>query len=151
MAINAGELAGRGKALGNEFRQFLSRGNVLDMAVGVIIGGAFGKIVSSLVGDVIMPPLGLLLAKVDFKELKWVIQPAGKDSAEIALGYGRLIQATVDFLIIGFVIFLAVKFVTRLSRKPEGQPTTKECAACTLAIPIKATRCPNCTSELKPA
>ena len=98
-----------------------------------------------------MPPLGLLLARVDFKELKWVIQPAGDKSAEVSLAYGKLIQSTVDFVIIGLVIFLAVKLVARWTRKPEGPPTTKECPACTLAIPIKASRCPNCTSELKPA
>ena len=124
-----------------EFRDFAMRGNVMDLAVGVIIGGAFGKIVSSLVGDILMPLIGLLIGGIDFTGLKLMVGSA-------SINYGTFIQNIVDFLIIAFVVFLMVRGISRLQRPaPAAAPTTKECPYCFSAIPIKATRCPNCTSQ----
>lgn len=126
-----------------EFKDFIMRGNVIDLAVAVIIGGAFGKIVASLVNDVIMPLIGLLMGGVNFSGLSVTI-------GEAAIKYGQFIQTIVDFLIIAFVIFLMVKGINKL-RKPApapAEPTTKECPYCLSTIPVKATRCPNCTSQL---
>ena len=139
-----------------EFKEFAMKGNVLDMAIGVIMGGAFGKIVSSLVSDVLMPPLGLLLGKVDFSslfiDLSGTSQPslaAAKTAGAPTINYGVFLQATFDFIIIAFVIFLMVKQVNRL-KKPEAvaAPTTKDCPQCLSAIPIKATKCAHCTSNV---
>jgi large conductance mechanosensitive channel len=144
-----------------DFKAFVMRGNVMDLAVGVIIGGAFGKIVSSLVNDVIMPLIGLILGKVQFANLfidlsgkgYATLEAAKADSAAV-LTYGNFIQNIVDFLIIAFVIFLMVRAISRLTApKPApaaapAAPTTKECPHCISTIPIKATRCPNCTSQL---
>lgn len=125
-----------------EFRDFALRGNVLDLAVAVIIGGAFGKIVSSLVDDIIMPLIGLLIGGIDFNSLAFTI-----GSAKVK--YGTFIQNVVDFIIVAFVIFLIVKAANSLKKKPApADPTTKTCPRCYTEIPIKATRCPNCTSEL---
>ena len=107
-----------------EFKAFAMKGNVVDMAVGVIIGGAFGKIVSSVVADVIMPPLGLLIGGVNFTDLKWVMKPAevvdGKEIAAVTLNYGNFLQATFDFLIIAFSIFMFIKLITKLTEKKKG-------------------------------
>ncbi len=125
-----------------EFRDFAMRGNVLDLAVAVIIGGAFGKIVASLVDDIIMPLVGLLIGGIDFNSLAFT---AG--SAQVK--YGSFIQNIVDFLIVAFVIFLIVRTMNRFKKPaPAAAPTTKECPRCFTAIPLRATRCPNCTSEL---
>jgi len=144
-----------------EFKEFAMRGNVLDMAIGIIIGAAFGKIISSLVGDVLMPPIGLLLGKLDFSNL--FINLSGQHYASMAdakaagaatINYGIFINTVIDFVIVAFVIFLLIRQVNRLKRQPEpapAVPTTKECPYCLSVIPIKATRCPNCTSELKAA
>jgi len=142
-----------------EFKAFIMRGNVLDLAVAVIIGGAFGKIISSLVNDVLMPPIGLLLGKMDFSSL--FINLSGKDYASLAnakaggaatINYGLFLNTVVDFLIVALVIFLVIRVANRLQRKePVPAPATKECSYCFSNIPIKATRCPACTSELKPA
>lgn len=144
-----------------EFKQFAMRGNVVDMAVGVIIGGAFGKIVSSMVSDVLMPPLGLMLGKVDFASL--FIDLSGTHPASLAaakeagvptINYGVFLQTLLDFLIIAFVIFLLVRQVNRIMTQPEAAPaapTTKECPRCCSVIPIKATKCAHCTTELKAA
>lgn len=137
-----------------EFRDFAMKGNVLDMAIGVIIGGAFGKIVSSLVSDVLMPPLGLLIGHVDFSSLfvnlSGTPQPslaAAKAAGTPTLNYGVFLQTVFDFLIIAFVIFMLVKQVNRFKKEPPaGPPTTKECPFCLSAIPIKATKCAHCTS-----
>ncbi len=142
-----------------EFRAFISRGSVIDLAVGVIIGGAFGKIVSSLVSDVIMPPIGLLLNGVDFSNL--FVSLNGQSYATLAtaqaagaptLNYGNFINNIIDFLIVAFVIFLLIRGINRLYRpapQPAAAPTTKDCPYCFSAIPLKATRCPNCTSQLE--
>jgi large conductance mechanosensitive channel len=133
-----------------EFKEFAMKGNVVDMAVGVIIGGAFGKIVSSFVTDVVMPPIGLLLGGVDFSKLSVVLKedPAGK--ADVLLRYGLFINYCIDFLIIAFVIFLAIKAMNRLKKaEAPPEPTTKECPKCCTAIPVKAVKCPNCTSEVE--
>ncbi len=144
-----------------EFKEFAMKGNVLDMAVGIIIGGAFGKIISSFVGDVLMPPIGLLLGKVDFTSL--FINLSDKSYASLAeakaagaptLNYGVFINTLLDFIIVAFVIFLLVKQVNRMRAQPAAAPaapTTKDCPFCATAIPIKAARCPHCTSELKAA
>jgi large conductance mechanosensitive channel len=144
-----------------EFKEFAMKGNVLDMAVGIIIGGAFGKIISSFVGDVLMPPIGLLLGKMDFTSL--FLNLSDKPYASLAeakaagaptLNYGVFINTVLDFVIVAFVIFLLIKQVNRMRAKPEAPPaapTAKDCPFCATAIPIKAARCPNCTSELKAA
>jgi large conductance mechanosensitive channel len=129
-----------------EFKEFVMRGNVLDLAVAVIIGGAFGKIVSSLVNDILMPLVGLILGKVNFSDLAWTV-------GEASIKYGTFIQTIVDFICVAFVIFLIVKNANRM-KKPAAAPapaapTTKECPKCFSTINIKATRCPNCTSEIK--
>ncbi len=140
-----------------EFQKFIMRGSVVDLAVGVIIGGAFGKIISSLVNDIIMPPIGLLLGQVQFANLFIDLSGKGYPTLEAAvqdgapvLAYGNFIQTVVDFLIVAFVIFLAVRGFNKLTTKPAPvvDPTTKDCPYCYSTIPIKATRCPNCTSEL---
>jgi large conductance mechanosensitive channel len=142
-----------------EFKAFVMRGNVLDLAIGVIIGGAFGKIISSLVNDIIMPPIGLLLGKVQFTNLFVDLSGKGYTSIEAAKAdgaavwaYGNFIQTVVDFLIVALVIFLVVRAINRLTVKPApaapAAPATKECPYCLSAIPIKATRCPHCTSQL---
>ncbi len=141
-----------------EFRDFAMRGNVVDLAVGVIIGAAFGKIVSSLVNDIIMPPIGIILGSVDFSNL--FINLSGKHYDSLAeakaagaatVNYGVFINNCLDFVIVAFAVFLLIKQVNRLTRKPApaAEQTTKECPYCISAIPIKATRCPSCTSELK--
>ena len=128
-----------------EFRKFVMRGTVVDMAVGIIMGAAFGAIVSSLVSDVVMPPIGLLLGDVDFSRLRIVLQA----DPEVAINYGAFVNTIVSFLVVALVMFLLVRIVNRL--KPEGAPaapTTKECPYCFSAIPTKATRCSHCTSQL---
>jgi len=130
----------------SEFKAFVMRGNVLDLAVGVIIGGAFGKIVGSLVNDILMPLIGLLMGGVNFSELAVTVGAA-------QIKWGMFVQTIIDFLVIAFVIFLIVKAANNMRKAPApapaAEPTTKECPHCFSTIPIKATRCPNCTSELK--
>lgn len=142
-----------------EFKKFIMRGNVLDLAIAVIIGGAFGSIVSSLVNDVIMPPIGMLLGKINFKDL--FINLSGTPYASLAdaqaagaatINYGNFINTIINFLIVAFVIFLIVRAFNKM-KKPEAAaapaaPTTKECPYCLSTIPLKATRCPHCTSQL---
>jgi len=140
-----------------EFKEFAMRGNVLDMAVGIIIGAAFGKIVTSLVNDVLMPPFGLILGKVDFSSLFLNISgtsypslAAAKAAGAATINYGMFINNVIDFLIVAFVIFLLVRQVNRWNTPaPSAAPMTKECPYCVSAIPLKATRCPQCTSELR--
>jgi len=126
-----------------DFREFALRGNVLDLAVGVIIGTAFGKIVSSLVADIIMPLIGLAMGGVDFTEKALTVGDA-------VVKWGVFLQTIIDFVIVAFVIFLIIKgFNSMKKAPPPADPTTKECPYCFSVIPIKATRCPNCTSEIK--
>ena len=140
-----------------EFKDFIMRGSVLDLAIGVIIGGAFGKIIASLVSDLLLPPIGMLLGKVDFSNL--FINMSGGSYASLAdaqkagaatLNYGLFINNVINFLIIALVIFIVIKQVNRFTRPAlaPATPTTKECLFCYSNIPIKATRCPNCTSQL---
>jgi large conductance mechanosensitive channel len=127
-----------------EFKAFIMRGSVVDLAVAVIIGGAFGKIVTSLVSDIIMPVIGLIIGGIDFTGLALTI-----GSAKVT--YGNFINNIINFIIIAFVIFMMIKIIDNLKKKPApvlAEPTTKECPHCFTTIPIKATRCPNCTSEL---
>ena len=142
-----------------EFKEFVMRGNVVDMAVGIIIGAAFGKIVSSLVSDILMPPIGLLLGNVDFSNL--FVNLSGKSYATLAeakaagaatISYGIFINHIIDFTIVAFAIFVLVRQINRLKRQPgavPAEPTTKECPFCLSNISLKAIRCPHCTSELK--
>ena len=144
-----------------DFREFIMRGNVLDLAVGIVIGAAFGKIVTSFVNDVLMPPIGLALGKVDFSNL--FIDLSGQQHPSVAaakaagaatINYGLFLNTIIDFLIVAFVIFLIVRQVNKLRRKTEpaaAAPATKDCPFCCTAIPIPATRCPNCTSQLASA
>jgi large conductance mechanosensitive channel len=129
-----------------EFKEFVMRGNVLDLAVAVIIGGAFGKIVGSLVNDIIMPLIGLVMGGVNFSELSVTV-------GEAVVKWGAFVQTVLDFLVIAFVIFLIVKAANNMKKAPApaapAEPTTKECPHCFSTISIKATRCPNCTSEVK--
>jgi len=149
----------------SEFKQFAMRGNVVDMAVGIIIGGAFGTIVQSLVKDVLMPPLGLLLGGVDFSDLfltlkdgaaagPYLTLAAAQEAGAVTISYGKFINSVISFLIVAFAVFLLIKAINRLQREKEApppEPTTKDCPKCCSAIPIKATRCPHCTSELQAA
>ncbi|HVP44163.1 MAG TPA: large-conductance mechanosensitive channel protein MscL [Terriglobales bacterium] len=142
-----------------EFKEFALRGNVLDMAIGIILGVAFGRIVTSFVEDILMPPLGLLLGKVDFSNLFFSLTgkhfdtiAAAKAAGAPTLNYGLFVNHVFNFLIVAFAIFLLVRQVNRLKRPaPAAEPTTRECPLCLSAIPIKATRCAHCTSEVKPA
>ena len=141
-----------------EFRQFIARGNVVDLAVAVVIGAAFGKIVSSLVDGIVMPPLGLILSRVDFSSLFYVLDASKGIPISIAdakakgipvIAYGAFINDVVNFLIIAFIIFLLVKQVNRLKRRQDAaEPATRDCPYCATSIPLKASRCPHCTSEL---
>jgi large conductance mechanosensitive channel len=145
-----------------EFREFIARGNVIDLAVAVVIGAAFGKIVTSLVEGIVMPPIGLILGKVDFASMFYVLDSSKGVPASLAeakakaipvLAYGQFINDIINFLIIAFVVFLIVKRVNRLkSKQPTDKaPTTKDCPYCLSTIPLKATRCKECTSELQAA
>lgn len=142
-----------------EFKEFVMRGNVIDMAIGVIIGAAFGKIVTSLVNDIIMSPIGLLLGKVDFNNLfinlsgkHFKTLAAAKAAGAATVNYGAFITTIIDFAIIAFAVFILVRSINRLKRQkeaPPAVPTTKECPLCFSTIAIKAVRCPQCTSELE--
>ena len=135
-----------------EFKEFAMRGNVVDMAVGIIIGSAFGKIVSSLVQDVIMPPIGLIMGNVDFSNLTVTLRAKTETAEAITLKYGVFINTILDFAIVAFAIFMLIKQINRLKKKEEApapEPATKECPQCCSSIPAKATRCPHCTSDLQ--
>ncbi len=136
-----------------EFKEFAMRGNVVDMAVGIIIGGAFGKIVSSLVNDVLMPPIGALLGGMDFSSLAVTVREASFGKTAVVISYGKFINTVIDFIIVAFCIFMVIKAMNALKKKeapaPAPAPTTKNCSFCLSAIPLKATRCPCCTSEVK--
>jgi large conductance mechanosensitive channel len=139
-----------------EFKEFAMKGNVFDMAVGIIIGAAFGKIIASFVSDMLMPVLGLVLGKVDFANLfidlsgqHLATLDAAKKAGAATLNYGIFIQTVIDFLLIAFVIFMMVKQVNRMKRQPApADPTTKDCPFCASGIPLAAKRCPHCTSQL---
>ena len=142
-----------------EFKEFAMRGNVLDMAIGIIIGAAFGKIITSFVGDILMPPLGLLLGKVDFSNLfislsgQYPSVAAAKAAGAPTINYGMFLNTVLDFLIVAFAVFLLIRQVNRFMPKPAppAPPATKECPYCLSAVPVKATRCLHCTSDLKAA
>jgi large conductance mechanosensitive channel len=146
-----------------EFKEFAMRGNVVDMAVGIIMGAAFGTIITSLVSDVIMPPVGMLLGNIDFSNLFLVLKEgkvpgpyaslaAAKAAGATSINYGFFINTVISFLIVAFCVFMLVRSINKLKREEVAQPapvSTKECPYCVSSIPIKATRCPHCTSELK--
>jgi len=142
-----------------EFREFAMRGNVVDMAVGIIIGAAFGAIVQSLVADVIMPPIGLILGNVDFANLFIVLKEGAaaapyaslaeaQKAGAVTINYGKFLNAVVGFVIVAFSVYMLVRAINQLKRKEQAAPTTKECPQCFSTIPIKAKRCPNCTSQI---
>ena len=141
-----------------DFKGFVMKGNVLDLAVAVIIGAAFGAIVVSLVNDIVMPPIGMLLGHMDFKELfislngqSYATLAAAKAAAAPVIAYGQFLNTVVNFLIIAFVIFLIVRSASKMKKPaPAAAPATKDCAYCFLPIPIPAKRCPHCTSQLTP-
>jgi len=141
-----------------EFKDFIMRGNVLDLAVGIVIGVAFGAVITSVVNDIIMPPIGLLLGKINFSDMFINLTPdkaatslqAAKDLGAATINYGLFINTLINFLIVALVIFLVVKAANKMNRPaPKVAAGTKDCPRCFTAIPVKATRCPNCTSELK--
>lgn len=142
-----------------EFKAFVMRGNVLDLAIAVVIGGAFGTVVDSLVKDILMPPIGLMMGRVNFSELFISLNgevfkslKAAQDAGAPTLNYGLFVQAVINFLIIAFVIFMIVRTANRIQGPqptPVAAPATKDCPYCLSGIPLKATRCPHCTSELK--
>ena len=139
-----------------EFKEFAVKGNVVDLAVGVIIGGAFGKVVSSFVSDVVMPPIGMAMGKVNFTDLfidlsgqGFTSLKAAKDAGAPVISYGIFINTIIDFIIIALVIFLVIKQINRMKKEPApAPPNTKDCPYCCSAIPIPAKRCPQCTSEV---
>ncbi len=137
-----------------EFKEFAMRGNVLDMAIGIIIGASFGKIVTSLVNDVLMPPLGMVMGKVNFSSLfvaldgnQYPSLEKAKEAGAPTVNYGVFLQTILDFVLVAFAIFVIIKQVNRF-KKPAGSPATMECRYCASSIPARAVRCPNCTSEL---
>ncbi|OPZ22848.1 MAG: Large-conductance mechanosensitive channel [candidate division BRC1 bacterium ADurb.BinA364] len=143
----------------SEFKEFAMRGNVVDLAVGIIIGAAFGKIVSSLVGDIIMPPIGKIMGGVNFSDLFISLDPEktegigslakAQEAGAAVIAYGAFINTVIDFIIVAFCIFMLVKAMNRLKKQPAAAPaTTKDCPFCLSAIPIKATRCAHCTSDV---
>jgi len=148
-----------------EFKKFAMKGNMVDMAVGIVIGVAFGAIVKSLVSDILMPPIGILMGNVNFSDLFVVLKEgttpgpfatlaAANDAGAVTLNYGLLINTIVNFLIVAFAIFFVVRGINRLKAQeeaPPAEPTTKECPLCLSTVPIKATRCGHCTSDLKTA
>ncbi len=141
-----------------EFKEFAMRGNVIDMAVGIVIGGAFGKIVSSFVGDVLMPPIGKLMGNVDFTNLFYVLGDgtydslaAAKEAGAATINYGVFINTVLDFVIVAVAIFMVIRQMNKLKKQeeaPPAEPTTKDCPQCLSTIPIKATRCAHCTTQL---
>ena len=140
-----------------EFKEFIMRGSVIDLAVGIIIGGAFGTIVTSLVKDIIMPPIGLLLGKINFADLyinltstAYPNLKAAQDASAATINYGLFINNVINFLLIGLALFFVIKAVNKMKKPaPVAAPNTKECPYCLTQVPLKATRCPACTSELK--
>ncbi len=145
-----------------EFKEFAVKGNVVDMAVGIIIGGAFGTIVKSLVADVIMPPIGMLLGNVDFSELFLVLKSGGTEgpyrtlaeaqaAGAVTINYGLFFNAVVSFVIVAFAVFMLIRSINKLKREeeaPAAEPTTRDCPFCCSSISLKASRCPHCTSEI---
>jgi len=139
-----------------DFKEFIMRGNVLDMAVGIIIGIAFGAIVNSIVNDIVMPPIGLLLGNVDFANLfvnlsggTYTSLVEAKKAGAAVIAYGAFINTIINFLLIALVMFILIRMFNRFRKKQEAAPNTRDCPFCFTSIPLKATRCPNCTSELK--
>jgi large conductance mechanosensitive channel len=146
-----------------EFKEFAMRGNVVDMAVGIIIGAAFGTIVKSLVADVLMPPIGILLGNVDFSNLFFIIKEGttsgpfntlaeAKESGAVVISWGAFVNTIISFLIVAFAVFIVIRNLNKLKKEeetPPPEPTTKECGYCFSTIPIKAIKCPNCTSTLE--
>ncbi len=132
-----------------EFRDFAVKGNAVDMAVGIIVGGAFGKVVTSLVNDMVMPPIGMLLGRVDFSSLSITLQDKSANAAAVMISYGKFLNTILDFLIVAVCIFLVIKQLNRLRQPPPAEPPTKTCPQCLSTIPLKAVRCAYCTSPVQ--
>lgn len=132
-----------------EFKTFVMRGNIIDFAVGIIIGVAFGKIINSLVTDIIMPPIGMLIGGINFSSLSYVLRPAYDNHAEVAIRYGAFINTIIEFLIIALAIFLMIKAINRFRKETPKAPNTKDCPECLFPIPILAKRCGHCTHALR--
>lgn len=131
-----------------EFKEFAMRGNVVDMAIGIIIGTAFGKIITSLVNDIIMPPIGFILGKVDFSNLVITIHKKTISTPAVVISYGAFINTIINFIIIAFAMFIIIRQMNKITPVKPQEPTRKDCAFCCSSIPILAKRCPNCTSDL---
>ena len=136
-----------------EFKEFALKGNMIDMAVGIVIGGAFGTVIKSIVADIITPPLGLLTEKVDFANMGYVLREASEGVSEIKISYGSFLNNLISFLIVAAAIFVVIKIMNRVreqfeAEEPEADPTTKACSECKMDIPIEATRCGHCTSQV---
>jgi len=131
-----------------EFKTFIMRGNVVDLAVGVIIGGAFGKIVSSLVSDILMPPLGLLIGGIDFSEMKFTLKAPLDALKPVTINYGLFLNNVIDFLIVAFCVFGIVKLVNVLHKEPAVDPTERKCPQCQMMVPLAAKKCGHCTSQI---
>jgi large conductance mechanosensitive channel len=138
-------------SLFKEFKSFAMRGNVVDMAVGIIIGAAFGKIITSLVSDILMPPIGMLVGGMDFSNLAFTLNAGAVGMSAVTIKYGNFINILIDFIIVAFAMFLIIKGMNRVTKKEAAPaiPTTKECPECLMAIPINAKRCGHCTAALK--
>jgi large conductance mechanosensitive channel len=138
-------------SLFKEFKAFAMRGNVVDMAVGIIIGASFGKIISSLVNDVLMPPIGVLIGGMDFNSLSFTVKSASPENTAVVIKYGMFINMLIDFIIVAFAMFIIIQVVNRLMKKqePAAAVTTKECPECLMVIPINAKKCGHCTAVLK--
>jgi large conductance mechanosensitive channel len=139
-------------SLFKEFKAFAMRGNVVDMAVGIIIGASFGKIISSLVNDVLMPPIGMLIGGMDFSSLGITMKEAAEGHAAVVVKFGLFINMLIDFVIVAFAMFMIIQAMNRLMKKPEvasAAPTTKECPECLMTIPLNAKRCGHCTAVIK--
>ena len=131
-----------------EFREFAMRGNVVDMAVGIIIGTAFGKVITSLVNDILMPPIGFILGKVDFSSLAITLHEKTANTPGVVISYGTFINTIIDFIIVAFAMFIVIKQVNRFTQSKQLQPDKKDCPYCCSSISINAKRCPDCTSTL---
>lgn len=141
-----------------EFKEFAMRGSMLDLAIGIVLGAAFGRIITSVVNDILMPPIGLMLGGLDFASLFIALKggpypsvAAAKAAGAPTINYGMFLNTVVDFVLVAAVLFLVVKQVNRMRRQPEATPTTKPCPFCLSTVPLKAVRCPYCTSDLKAA
>lgn len=136
------------RTLFQEFKSFIKRGNVIDMAVGIIVGASFTKIVNSLVNEIIMPPLGWVLGGIDLTDFQWMLKSETPEKPGVILQYGKFLNALLDFFLVSIAVFILIKIINSLYHKKETSPNFKTCQYCCLQVPIQATRCGHCTSKL---